>query len=76
MFSMILGLTAFGLFLLYDINSFTRQYRIVHSFFSVGTLLLGIATGMDLWHAMKRMVCFLPPDMPSARRSMCILPRE
>lgn len=53
MFSMILGLTAFGLFLLYDINSFTRQYRIVHSFFSVGTLLLGIATGMDLWHAMK-----------------------
>lgn len=54
MLSLILGLTAFVLYLLYDINSFTRQLPVVHSFFTVGTVLLGIATVLDLamaWQA-------------------------
>ena len=54
MLSFILGLTAFGLYFLYDINSVTRQYRWVHTFFTVGTVLLGAATVLDLaavWNA-------------------------
>lgn len=53
MLSLILGLTAFVLYLLYDINSFSRKYRFVHSFFMLGTLLLGIATALDLTAAWK-----------------------
>ena len=53
MFSLLLGCTAFLLYFLYDINSFTRQFRIVHSFFTVGTLLLGTATVLDLWIGWK-----------------------
>ena len=48
MLSLFLGLTAFVLYLLYDINSFTRQLRILHACFFLGTALLGIATVMDL----------------------------
>ena len=54
MLSFILGLTAFCLYFLYDINSVTRQYRWVHTFFTVGTVLLGAATVLDLaaaWNA-------------------------
>lgn len=48
MLSLILGITAFVLYFLYDINSFTRKNPFVHSFFLLGTLLLGAATAMDL----------------------------
>lgn len=53
MFSFILGLTAFALYFLYDINSVTRQFRFVHSFFTAGTVLLGCATVLDLANAWK-----------------------
>ena len=53
MISLFLGLTAFVLYFLYDLNSFTRQIRLVHSFFTVGTLLLGSATVLDLWKSWK-----------------------
>jgi len=48
MISLILGLAAFMLYFLYDINSVTRQYRLPNLFFAVGTVLLGIATVLDL----------------------------
>ena len=42
------------LYFLYDINSVSRQYRLPHSFFAVGTVLLGISTALDIadaWNA-------------------------
>ena len=53
MVSLYLGLVAFALYLIYDINSFTRQVKFVHSFFMIGTGLIGVATVMDLWNAWK-----------------------
>ena len=53
MVSLHLGLVAFALYLIYDINSFTRQVKFVHSFFMIGTGLIGVATVMDLWNAWK-----------------------
>lgn len=53
MLSLFLGMAAFVLYFLYDINSVTRQLRFVHSFFAVGTLLLGAATALELWDAWK-----------------------
>ena len=53
MTSLLLGLAAFLLYFVYDLNSFTRQFRLVHSFFTVGTLLLGAATVLDLWTSWK-----------------------
>ena len=51
MFSLCLGIAAFVLYLLYDINSFTRQLRFVHGFFLSGTVLLCCATAWDVWSA-------------------------
>lgn len=51
MVSAFLGMAAFGLYLVYDINSFKWQRRGPQSFFFLGTCLLGIATGLDLWSA-------------------------
>lgn len=51
MISLCLGSAAFVLYLIYDINSYTRQWKILHSFFFGGTCLLAVATGMDLWGA-------------------------
>ena len=53
MISLLLGITAFALYILYDINSFTRKLRFVHAFFLLGTVLLGIATALDMWQAWK-----------------------
>ena len=53
MLSLYLGIAAFALYLIYDINSFTRQWKIPRSFFLLGTGLLGIATGLDLWAAWR-----------------------
>lgn len=53
MISLLLGIAAFGLYLLYDINSYTRKLGFVHSFFLLGTVLLGIATALDVWAAAK-----------------------
>ena len=43
MLSLNLGIAGFLLYLLYDINSFTRQLKIPHTFFMVGTGLIGAA---------------------------------
>ena len=51
MLSAILGIAAFALYFLYDINSFRWKLRIPHTFFTVGTLLLGAATVLGLWEA-------------------------
>ena len=51
--SLLLGFAAFGLYLLYDINSFTRKARFFHSFFMIGTLLLGVATVLDIFQAWR-----------------------
>ena len=53
MISLLLGIAAFGLYLLYDINSYTRKLGFVHSFFLLGTVLLAIATALDVWAAVK-----------------------
>lgn len=53
MLSLCLGIAAFVLYLIYDINSFTRQWKIPHCFFLLGTGLLGLATGLDLWAAWR-----------------------
>ena len=49
MLSLILGIIAFGLYFLYDINSFTGKSRIFHSFFLIGSLLIAAATALDLY---------------------------
>ena len=51
MVSLYLGMTAFALYFIYDINSFTWQKKALHRFFLLGTLLLFVATGLDLWDA-------------------------
>lgn len=48
MLPLLLGLAAFALYFLYDINSISRQYRLLRSFFALGTLLLGAALVLDL----------------------------
>ena len=53
MLSLFLGLAAFVLYLLYDINSFTRKNPVIHSFFTVGTVFLGVATVLDLYASWK-----------------------
>ncbi len=53
MLSLVLGLTAFALYFIYDINSITRQYRLLHYSFTLGTLLLSAATVLDLAEALK-----------------------
>ena len=48
------GILGFLLYLIYDINSFTRQNRIMGSFFTVGSVLIALSTVWmlrDAWHA-------------------------
>lgn len=53
MISLILGITAFLLYLVYDINSFTCKSRLLHLFFALGTVLLAAATAMDVFAAVR-----------------------
>ncbi len=41
---LVAGLIAFGMYLIYDINSFTWKNRFLHSFFMAGSILLAAAT--------------------------------
>ena len=52
MFSLITGILGFVLYILYDINSFTKKNPFVHSFFLLGTVLIALATGLDLYHSL------------------------
>ena len=54
MVSLILAIVGFTAYLLYDINSFTKQYKLLRFGFLAGTLLLAAATllaAADAWRA-------------------------
>lgn len=53
MFSLLLGIAAFVLYFIYDINSFRWNNRLLRSGFLVGTLLIAVATGIDLLDAWR-----------------------
>lgn len=53
MLALSLGIGGFLLYLLYDINSFTWQSRLLHTAFALGTLLVGTATALDLLEAWR-----------------------
>lgn len=38
------GVIAFGMYLLYDVNSFTWKNRILHTFFLIGSVVLAVST--------------------------------
>lgn len=51
MYSFWLGICAFTLYLIYDINSFIWKRKVPGTFFLAGTLCLVAATVWDLWEA-------------------------
>jgi protein-S-isoprenylcysteine O-methyltransferase Ste14 len=53
MTTLLCGLLGFVLYFLYDLNSITVRSKLLHSSFSIGTAFLAVATGMDLWSALK-----------------------
>ena len=53
MVSLTLEIGGFLLYLLYDVNSFTYQLRLLHGAFALGTLLVGAATALDLLEAWR-----------------------
>ena len=53
MTALLCGLLGFVLYFLYDLNSITVRSKLLHSSFSIGTAFLAVATGMDLWSALK-----------------------
>lgn len=53
MLALILGLAGFGLYLLYDINSFTRRSRLLHPAFAVGTGLIAAGTVLSFLDALR-----------------------
>lgn len=48
MLSLIVGIAGFALYILYDINSFTLQSKILHTAFALGTALIAAATIVDV----------------------------
>ena len=52
--ALVLGIAGFGLYLLYDINSYTMQNRLFSNGFWGGSLLIAAATGTALWQAGKQ----------------------
>ena len=53
MLSLFFGIAAFVLYFLYDINSFRWNTRFFRCAFLLGTLLIVLATGLDLFQAWK-----------------------
>ena len=51
MYSFWLGIGAFVLYLIYDINSFTWKRKVPETFFLAGTICLAVATVWDLGEA-------------------------
>ena len=51
MLILILGIIGFALYFLYDINSFTKQTKVLSSAFMAGTVLLAVSTVMMLVQA-------------------------
>lgn len=42
------GVIAFGMYILYDLNSFTWKNRILHTFFLIGSVILAVSTAVCL----------------------------
>ncbi len=53
MVSLLIGIAAFVLCFLYDINSFVWKKAVMHSFFAIGAVLLTAASAVDLWQAIR-----------------------
>lgn len=53
MISLVLGIAAFALCFIYDINSFVWKKAVLHCFFALGAVLLTFASAIDLWHAFR-----------------------
>lgn len=53
MVSLVLGICAFGLFFVYDVNSFTHKNRFLHRFFGIGMAMLLVSAGLDVFYAVK-----------------------
>lgn len=62
MVSLLLGCIAFALFFLYDVNSFTRQSRLLGLTFYAGCLLLLCAAAADLVSAVRLGAFSAPAD--------------
>ena len=54
MLSWMLGIAAFLLFFVYDVNSVTLRAPLLHTGFFLGVLLLLASTGLDLLHAWRK----------------------
>ena len=53
MFALILGTAGFVLFLLYDINSYSINHKLLNCSFTAGILLISISTVLLLHEAWK-----------------------
>ena len=53
MLSLVLGITAFALYLVYDLNSFLWQRKWMRTLFAAGSLLLVSATALAVYTAVK-----------------------
>lgn len=53
MISLVLGILGFLLYLLYDINSFLWKKAPLRSLFGVGTVLISLASALELWRAFE-----------------------
>ena len=53
MTSLFCGIAGFFLYFLYDINSITIRSKLLHTAFVIGTVLIAVATGIDLYAAWK-----------------------
>jgi len=62
MITTFMGVLAFALYLLYDINSYRWQKALPRVFFAAGTLLLAAATAIDLWQAAAAGALAAPVD--------------
>ena len=63
MISLCLGIAAFALYLIYDVNSFLWQLRFPRLFFAGGTLMLALALALDLYAAIATGAFAGMPDM-------------
>ena len=54
MLAMILGMSGFALYLLYDVNSYTLQFRVFRFGFLAGSILIGVATLWQLYSAWRQ----------------------
>ncbi len=53
MLSLCLGIMAFILFFIYDVNSVSKKNAVIHRFFAVGAVLLAASSVIDLWCSTK-----------------------